>query len=52
MVAYRKRFFITGFNCKALTGKVLVFWITGSAFGRKSLTRGTCNVANEISTLI
>ena len=52
MVAYRKRFFIRGFNCKALTGKVLVFWITGSAFGRKSLTRGTCNVAHEISTLI
>ena len=34
MVAYRKWFFIKGFNCKALTGKVLVFWITGTAFGR------------------
>ena len=52
MVAYRKWFFMRAFNCKALTGKVLVFWITGTAFGRKSLTRGTCNVAHEVLTLI
>ena len=34
MVAYRKWFFIKDFNCKPLTGKVLVFWITGTAFRR------------------
>ena len=34
MVTYRKWLFIKGFNCEALTGKVLVFWITGTAFGR------------------
>ena len=34
MVTYRKWFFIKGFNCEALTGNVLVFWITGTAFGR------------------
>ena len=28
-VAYRRWSFTRGSNCKALTGKVLVFWISG-----------------------
>ena len=29
VVAYRRWSFTTGSNCKALTGKILVFWIGG-----------------------
>ena len=29
VVAYRRWSFTTGSNCKALTGKILVFWIDG-----------------------
>ena len=29
VVAYRRWSFTRGFNCKTLTGKVLVFWIGG-----------------------
>ena len=40
-VAYRRWSFTRGSNCKALTKKVLVFWISGRLYyGRWSPTRG------------
>ena len=39
-VAYWSWSFTKGFNCKGLTGKVLVFWMSGCLNGRWSLTRG------------
>ena len=39
MIAYRRQSFSRGSNCKALTGKIFVFWIGGHLW-EVSLTRG------------
>ena len=41
-VAYRRRSFTRGSNCKALTGEVLVFWIGGHL--REEVAHGGLNV--------
>ena len=41
-VAYRRWSFTRGYNCKALTGKVLVFWISGHL--REGVTDGGSTV--------
>ena len=45
VVAYRRWSFTRGFNCKTLTGKVLVFWIGGHLF----LARGQQNVFPKLA---
>ena len=40
-VAYRRRSFTRTSNCKALTGKVLVFWISGRLWQVVAYERGS-----------
>ena len=49
MVAYRKWFFIRGFNCKALTGKVLMFWIRGCCTWGFDCSTKYCRAVSKIS---
>ena len=41
-VAYRRWSFTRVSNCKALTGKVLVFWIGGHLWEVVAYERGSC----------
>ena len=46
-VAYRRWSFTRGSNCKALTGKVLVFWIGGRLW--EVVARGGSTVFTSVS---
>ena len=48
VVAYRRWSFTRGFNCKTLTGKVLVFWIGGRLL---AIARGQQNVFPKLAQI-